>query len=90
MAWRKNVKALLRQALSQASTFAKASVHFVGGQPSHPLSLKLQRARNKTRLQLTLACQPKPWRRLVEVPGIEPGSEDHPQKASTCLYQYLF
>jgi hypothetical protein len=27
---------------------------------------------------------------LVEVPGIEPGSEDHTQKASTCLYQFLF
>jgi len=25
----------------------------------------------------------------VEVAGIEPASEDHPQKASTCLYQFF-
>ena len=26
---------------------------------------------------------------MVEVAGIEPASEDHTQKASTCLFQYL-
>lgn len=26
---------------------------------------------------------------MVEVPGVEPGSEDHTQKGSTCLFQYL-
>ena len=32
-----------------------------------------------------LACQPKPWRRLVEVAGVEPASLVLSHVASTCL-----
>jgi len=32
-----------------------------------------------------LACQPKPWQRLVEVAGVEPASLVLSYVASTCL-----
>src|SRR6266567_3066030 len=62
------VKAPLRQSPSQAPAAFEGNL------------------RKNTRLRLTrlMACQPKPWRRLVEVAGIEPASEDRTRKASTC------
>ena len=32
-----------------------------------------------------LACQPEPWRRLVEAAGVEPASEKVPRKETTCV-----
>jgi len=54
------------------------------------LSFGLLRRATILRHDFLMVCDhPKPWRRMVEVAGVEPASYGRSDEASTCLATYL-
>ncbi len=73
--------------MSKSSVFAKSygwilQAYVVLLRAWRPPSLK---ATADSLRQGSLACQPKPWRRLVEATGVEPASEKVYYEKTTCV-----